>query len=102
LAPLYFFLIKNKTTKNLWIQKSIQIIFLIELHLTVRNSDDIKAFGQRLREVRTSKGWSQQYLADVANVPKITIQRIELAKTSPTLDMVYTLAKALEMEVIIF
>lgn len=65
----------------------------------MRNEEEIKKFGNRLREIRKSKGWSQQYLADVANVPKITIQRIELAKSSPSLDMVYTLAKAIDVEV---
>lgn len=67
--------------------------------MNVRNEEEIKKFGNRLREIRKSKGWSQQYLADVANVPKITIQRIELAKSSPSLDMVYTLAKAIDVEV---
>ncbi|TSJ48257.1 helix-turn-helix transcriptional regulator [Fluviicola chungangensis] len=59
----------------------------------------MKAFGENLRKLRTEKGWSQQQLADTANVPKITIQRIELAKSSATIDMAVSIASALEIEV---
>lgn len=52
-----------------------------------------------LRKLREDKGWSQQQLADTANVPKITIQRIELAKSSATIDMAISIANALEVDV---
>lgn len=52
-----------------------------------------------LRKLRENKGWSQQQLADTANVPKITIQRIELAKSSATIDMAISIANALEVDV---
>ncbi|MBX9733352.1 MAG: helix-turn-helix domain-containing protein [Chitinophagaceae bacterium] len=42
---------------------------------------------------------SQQELADTADIAKITIQRIENAKYSATLDMLITIAKALKMSV---
>lgn len=56
---------------------------------------------QRLRcfqPAKWRKGWSQQQLADSANVPKITIQRIELAKSSATIDMAISIAHALEID----
>jgi len=40
---------------------------------------------------------SQQDLAHAADVAKITIQRIENAKYSSTLDMLITLSKALKI-----
>jgi len=52
-----------------------------------------------LRKLREDKGWSQQQLADTANVPKITIQRIELAKSSATIDMAISIAEALDIDV---
>lgn len=65
----------------------------------MKNPEYIKAFGENLRRLRTERGWSQQQLADSANVPKITIQRIELAKSCATIDMTVSIANALEIEV---
>lgn len=56
---------------------------------------DVQAFGKHLRKLRTERNLSQQHLADIANVPKITIQRIELAKFSATIDTLISIAKAL-------
>ena len=39
----------------------------------------------------------QQDLADTAEIAKITIQRIENAKYSATLDMLITISKALQI-----
>ncbi len=64
----------------------------------MKNPQHIVAFGRHLRKLREEKEWSQQQLADMANVPKITIQRIELAKSSPNLDMLVSIANALEIE----
>lgn len=60
---------------------------------------DVQAFGRHLRKLRTERKLSQQHLADIANVPKITIQRIELAKFSATLDTLVSIAKALGIPV---
>jgi DNA-binding XRE family transcriptional regulator len=63
----------------------------------VKNTADIKAFGSHLRKVRESYELSQQQLADMADIAKITIQRIENAKFTPTLDVIISIAKALNM-----
>lgn len=55
------------------------------------------AFGQHLRKLREQKGWSQQELADVADITKKTVYRIETAQTSPTLDILVCLAEGLEI-----
>jgi len=64
----------------------------------VKNPVQLNKFGIHLRKLRNEKGWSQQQLADSANVPKITIQRIELAKTSTTIDTMISIAAALEID----
>jgi transcriptional regulator with XRE-family HTH domain len=63
----------------------------------VKNPAGIKAFGLHLRQLRESKKLSQQALADGADVSKLTIQRIEHAKGAPTLDVLISLAHALEL-----
>jgi DNA-binding XRE family transcriptional regulator len=71
--------------------------FSISRILSVKNLVDIKAFGSHLRKVREENELSQQQLADMADVAKITIQRIENAKFTATLDVVISIAKALNM-----
>ena len=48
-------------------------------------------------QLREARGWSQQALADVADVSKPTIYRIETARYSVTLDVLVSLAQALEL-----
>ncbi|KUG06356.1 helix-turn-helix domain-containing protein [Solirubrum puertoriconensis] len=57
----------------------------------------VQAFGKHLRALRERKGWSQQALADVANITKKTVYRIETGQVSPTLDVLVCLAEGLEM-----
>jgi transcriptional regulator with XRE-family HTH domain len=63
----------------------------------VKNPSGIKAFGVQLRRLRETKNLSQQELADLADVAKITVQRIENAKYTVTLDVLISLSNALEM-----
>ncbi len=63
----------------------------------LKNLAAIRAFGIRLRQLREQRGWSQQALADVADVSKPTIQRIEQAKFSVTLDVLISLTRGLEI-----
>jgi transcriptional regulator with XRE-family HTH domain len=63
----------------------------------VKNEEVLLAFGQHLRRLREARGWSQQALADVADVSKPTIYRIETARYSVTLDVLVSLAQALEI-----
>lgn len=55
------------------------------------------AFGAHLRSLREARGWSQQELADRADISKPTVYRIETARYSATLDVLAALAQAMDM-----
>ncbi len=63
----------------------------------VKNEEVLQAFGQHLRRLREARGWSQQALADVCDVSKPTIYRLETARYSATLDVLASLAQGLEI-----
>jgi transcriptional regulator with XRE-family HTH domain len=57
----------------------------------------VKAFGTHLRYLRNERQLSQEKLAELADVAKNTIQRIESAKFSVTIDVLYCLAIGLKL-----
>lgn len=63
----------------------------------MKNPASIKAFATHLRILREKASMSQQELADTPEVSKFTIQRIENAKYSVTLDTLVSIAGALDM-----
>ena len=63
----------------------------------MKNEDVVQAFGLHLRRLREARGWSQQALADVSDVSKPTIYRLETARYSATLDVLASLAQGLEI-----
>lgn len=63
----------------------------------VKNPASTKAFATHLRVLREKADMSQLELADMAEVSKITIQRIENAKYSVTLDTLVPIAEALNV-----
>jgi transcriptional regulator with XRE-family HTH domain len=63
----------------------------------VKNPAGIQAFGLHICRLREQRQLSQQELADMADISKLTIQRIELAKFSVTLDVLISLTRALEL-----
>jgi transcriptional regulator with XRE-family HTH domain len=65
----------------------------------VKNPAGLRAFSERLRSLRKQRGYSQQKLADIANVEQSTIKRIELVQLAPTLDLLISLSRALNLEV---
>ncbi|QKG54630.1 helix-turn-helix transcriptional regulator [Hymenobacter sp. BRD67] len=65
----------------------------------MRNKAGLVAFGLRLRRLRDERNLSQQALADIANISKPAVQRIEKGTTSTGLDLLFSLAEALEMPV---
>lgn len=51
--------------------------------------------GQRIRELRESKGISQQNLAAICNFEKANLSRIEAGRTNPTVSTLYKISQAL-------
>jgi transcriptional regulator with XRE-family HTH domain len=63
----------------------------------VKNPATLKGFGVYLRQLRERRVWSQQELADVADISKRTVQRIEGGKYAVTLDVLASLARAMSL-----
>jgi transcriptional regulator with XRE-family HTH domain len=65
----------------------------------INNRDEtvLKAFGNRLREIRVNKGWSQQKLGLIADISKNQIGNIERGEVNVTLITSLAIAKALDI-----
>jgi transcriptional regulator with XRE-family HTH domain len=59
------------------------------------------SLGMHIRQIRESKNLSQQSLADISNLPKTTIGRIERAEINATIMTLVKIASALEIEIIV-
>lgn len=55
------------------------------------------AFGARVRELRTERGWSQEDFAHRANPDRTYVSGIERGTRNPTLDIIHNLAQALDV-----
>ena len=60
----------------------------------------IKFLGVRIRQLREEKNISQQVLADICNVPKSTIGRLERGEVNPTVKTLLKISIALNIEFI--
>lgn len=63
----------------------------------MKNPSGIQAFGVHLRRLREERGMSQQELADLADVSKMTVLRAENARHTVTLDVLLSLSRALQV-----
>lgn len=59
----------------------------------------LSKFGNRLREIRLAKNLSQEMLANDADIPINQVGRIERAEISTSLNTIYKIAKALEVDI---
>lgn len=66
---------------------------------STRNDKILKEFGGRLKKIRTGKKISIRKLSYSADVDFSQIHRIEKGESNPTLTMILTLAKALNISV---
>lgn len=55
-------------------------------------------FGKNIRKLRESKGWSQERLAEAANLHRTYISQIECGTRNPTLLIVARIAQALDTQ----
>lgn len=65
----------------------------------MKNPTEIQAFGIHLRKIREDRNLSQQQLADMANIAKTSLQRMELGRQAGTIDVLISIAKALNISV---
>lgn len=65
---------------------------------TWKNPLGSQAFAVRLRELRKKKGFSQQELATEAEIDRSTVKRIELREVTPTLDVLISISRALDLK----
>ena len=63
----------------------------------MKNAAGILAFGRHVRQLRETRGWSQEVLADEADIAKPTVQRIEKGQAAATLEVLLSLARALQV-----
>lgn len=68
----------------------------------INKDPNVVEFGNRLREIRTAKGISQENLSLMANIDRSYMGRIERGELNPTLTKICQLSKALEIDVIDF
>lgn len=59
----------------------------------------LKHIGQNIRDIRESKGISQQKLAAECNFEKSNMSRIEAGNTNPTIYTLYKIALAMDVEI---
>ena len=62
-----------------------------------KNQAFIEAFAKRIRDLRVSKGYPMQELADMMNIDRKQLTRIEQGKVNTSILVAYSLAKALEI-----
>lgn len=57
-----------------------------------------KAMGERIRELRTTQGWTHEQLAEIAGITPSNLRNIEAGKYSVGLDVLNRIAGALGAE----
>ena len=58
--------------------------------------------GARIREIRKSRGMTQEQLAEIINVEQKHVSRIEVGKSYPTIDRLEKIAEAFEVPIMTF
>jgi DNA-binding XRE family transcriptional regulator len=64
----------------------------------IRNEKFLTAFGDKVREIRIKKEYSQEKLASLAKLSRTQIANIELAKLGCNLNTIYLLSKGLGID----
>jgi transcriptional regulator with XRE-family HTH domain len=57
-----------------------------------------KRFGERVRQLRTKKGWTQDEFADISGFHRAYIGTVERGETNISIRNIETLAKALAVK----
>lgn len=62
-------------------------------------NDRVKLFGQKVRQVRKSKGISQEKLAELSGIDRSYMGNIERGEKNITLKKAYEICDALEIDI---
>jgi transcriptional regulator with XRE-family HTH domain len=65
--------------------------------INIKNRELVKAVGNRIRELRLKNNFSQEDLANEADIPLSQIGRIERGENNPTISTLYVIAQALNI-----
>lgn len=63
-----------------------------------KNTEMLKKLGLRILIERTKKGYSQEYLAELANISRPTMEIIERGERPTIITKIAQIAKALDIE----
>ncbi len=55
--------------------------------------------GRKIKEIRKSKGWTQEYLSEKIGINPKSVLRIESGKTFPTIQNLEKIAEVFEIEI---
>jgi transcriptional regulator with XRE-family HTH domain len=64
----------------------------------VRNEEVMQLFGKNVHEIRKQRGFTQEYLAEEANISQVQVARIESGKLNTSISTVASLARALNVD----
>ncbi len=59
----------------------------------------VRDFGKRVRQLRESRSWSQEHLAELLNLDSTYVSRIETGKRSPSLPTIARIADAFDVPI---
>lgn len=62
-------------------------------------NERVKLFGQKVRQIRTSKGISQERLAELAGIDRSYMGNIERGEKNITLKKAYEICDALDIDI---
>ena len=66
--------------------------------MTIKNKKLIKALGNRIKTLRIERSFSQEDLANEADIPLSQVGRIERGETNPTISTLFVICEALDIE----
>ena len=61
--------------------------------------DICKLFGQKIRELRLDKGWSQERLSEITDFHRTYIGMVERGERNPSLKSIERFAKAFDLKI---
>ncbi len=65
----------------------------------VRNEEVMRLFGRNVHRIRKLRGYTQEFLAEEAQISQVQVARIEAGKLNTSISTVASLAKALSVDV---